>query len=149
MPPFRPVLLSVLLALPALAQYQRDDVQIPKAQEKAIQASRVGAGPRKVAPRGPLQPGESFVIQAFKQAKGSVVFINATIRLQNLVTGNVLEIPPGTGTGFVWDDLGHVVTNLHVVTFDLPPDTLKPHARVPDRSRHCGGRPIPCRWGCA
>jgi S1-C subfamily serine protease len=28
---------------------------------------------------------------------------------------NVHEIPQGTGTGFLWDDDGHVVTNFHVI----------------------------------
>ena len=28
---------------------------------------------------------------------------------------NVMEIPRGTGTGFVWDKQGHVVTNFHVI----------------------------------
>ena len=28
---------------------------------------------------------------------------------------NVLEIPEGTGTGFVYDDAGHIVTNYHVI----------------------------------
>ncbi len=30
-------------------------------------------------------------------------------------TRSVTEIPAGTGSGFVWDDRGHVVTNFHVV----------------------------------
>lgn len=28
---------------------------------------------------------------------------------------NTLEVPQGTGSGFVWDDAGHIVTNFHVV----------------------------------
>ena len=30
-------------------------------------------------------------------------------------TRNVFEVPTGSGSGFVWDELGHVVTNFHVV----------------------------------
>lgn len=117
-----PLILSLALGLPAFAQYQRPDSKMPKTEEQAIQASRKGAGPRPVTPRGSLQSAELGLIQAFRRAKVSVVYINAAIRLQNLITGNVLQIPPGTGTGFIWDDLGHVVTNLHVVTWDLPPE---------------------------
>jgi S1-C subfamily serine protease len=29
---------------------------------------------------------------------------------------NMLEIPQGAGSGFVWDDQGRVVTNYHVIT---------------------------------
>jgi S1-C subfamily serine protease len=32
-----------------------------------------------------------------------------------LWTRNVYEIPRGTGSGFVWDEQGHIVTNAHVV----------------------------------
>ena len=120
----RPCLLILPLALtsPVRAQYQRPDSKVPKAEEQAIQAARKGAGPRQVTPRGPLQSSELSLIQAFRRAKASVVYINAAVRLQNLFTGNVQQVPPGTGTGLVWDDLGHVVTNLHVVTLDLPPE---------------------------
>lgn len=31
---------------------------------------------------------------------------------------NVLEVPAGTGSGFVWDDKGHIVTNFHVIRCD-------------------------------
>jgi S1-C subfamily serine protease len=30
-------------------------------------------------------------------------------------TRNPLEVPRGTGSGFIWDDAGHVVTNNHVI----------------------------------
>src|SRR5258705_12936735 len=29
-------------------------------------------------------------------------------------TRNMFSIPKGTGSGFIWDDAGHVVTNNHV-----------------------------------
>jgi S1-C subfamily serine protease len=29
---------------------------------------------------------------------------------------NMLEIPQGAGSGFLWDEEGHVVTNYHVIT---------------------------------
>jgi len=28
---------------------------------------------------------------------------------------NVTEIPAGNGSGFIWDDQGHIVTNYHVI----------------------------------
>ncbi|PXF66595.1 2-alkenal reductase, partial [Escherichia coli O157] len=30
-------------------------------------------------------------------------------------TRNVFSVPRGTGSGFIWDDAGHVVTNFHVI----------------------------------
>jgi len=120
-----PTLAALLLAAPLQAQYQRPNPVVPKAEAEAIEASRKGAAPRAVTPRGPLLPSERSLIKAFKEAKASVVYINSATseRLLNTVTGDVFAIPPGTGTGFVWDHLGHVVTNYHVVTFDLPPST--------------------------
>ncbi len=32
--------------------------------------------------------------------------------------GDQFAIPPASGTGFVWDNLGHIVTNHHVITFE-------------------------------
>ncbi|MBI4913658.1 MAG: trypsin-like peptidase domain-containing protein [Acidobacteria bacterium] len=105
-----------------LAQYQRPNPLLTKAEERAIEAARKDSRPRSVTSRGPLQSPELSLIRAFREAKASVVYINAasTQRFQNLLTGDVFQLPPGTGTGFIWDDLGHVVTNYHVVTVDLP-----------------------------
>jgi S1-C subfamily serine protease len=32
---------------------------------------------------------------------------------------SILEIPQGTGSGFIWDDAGHIVTNFHVIQSSL------------------------------
>ena len=121
-----PLPLSFLLAAaPALwGQYHRPNPDLPKNEAAAIEAARKGAAPRTVSPRGNLLPAEQSLIRAFKEAKASVVYINAATnqRILNLLTGDVFALPAGTGTGFVWDHLGHLVTNYHVVTFDLPPD---------------------------
>ena len=36
------------------------------------------------------------------------------------MTLDVTEIPQGTGSGFVWDQDGHIVTNFHVVAERRP-----------------------------
>ena len=125
--PMRSILSTVplvLLCAPLSAQYQRPDPVVPKAEAAAIEAARKGAAPRAVSPRGQLLPSEQSLIRAFREAKASVVYINAATnrRILNELTGDVFALLPGTGTGFVWDHLGHVVTNYHVVTFALPPD---------------------------
>jgi len=71
--------------------------------------------PRTVTARGELSEDESSTIQIFEQASPSVVFISTRQRVLNFWTRNVLSVPRGTGSGFVWDDLGHVVTNNHVI----------------------------------
>jgi S1-C subfamily serine protease len=75
----------------------------------------VEAAPRAVAPRGDLAADEASIIELFERAKGSVVYIATTERVLDLWSRNVFNIPRGTGSGFVWDDQGHIVTNNHVV----------------------------------
>ena len=60
--------------------------------------------PRAVTPRGSLAEAESSTIELFQRAAPSVVY---------LFTHNGRG--GGAGSGFVWDRVGHVVTNQHVV----------------------------------
>src|SRR3712207_1962016 len=82
-----------------------------------VQSMIVGwrAEPRTVIPRGNLAEDERSTIELFEAARGSVVSIATTERVFNLWTRNALNVPRGTGSGFVWDEVGHVVTNHHVV----------------------------------
>ena len=43
------------------------------------------------------------------------MYITTLAQRRNLFTGVATEVPRGTGSGFVWDDVGHVVTNVHVL----------------------------------
>jgi len=73
------------------------------------------AQPRTVTPRGDLADDEKTTIDLFEGASPSVVYITS-IALRSDVFGlNVTEIPQGTGSGFIWDQYGHIVTNFHVV----------------------------------
>ena len=68
-----------------------------------------------VAPRGDLAEAERHTIELFRRAASSVVHIT-TLRVEtDPFQLRVLEVPRGTGSGFLWDGQGHVVTNLHVV----------------------------------
>ncbi|MEW6764707.1 MAG: trypsin-like peptidase domain-containing protein [Pseudomonadota bacterium] len=70
---------------------------------------------RTVTPRGDLAEDEKSTIALFENARGSVVFISTREQVVDLWTRNVFSVPRGTGSGFVWDDAGHVVTNYHVI----------------------------------
>src|SRR4051812_38150644 len=65
--------------------------------------------PRPVAPRGDLAGDEKSTIDLFKEASPSVVFITTAQRVE--FWNRSQEIPQGTGSGFIWDDAGHIVTN--------------------------------------
>jgi S1-C subfamily serine protease len=54
-------------------------------------------------------------IEIFRKASPSVVFVTNSARYINRFTLNVQEIPQGSGTGFVWDTSGLIVTNYHVI----------------------------------
>jgi S1-C subfamily serine protease len=77
--------------------------------------SRTDASPRAVAPRGPLGADEVAHIDVFKRIGPSVVHITTLANERDMLSMNVQQVPRGTGTGFVWDDLGHIVTNFHVI----------------------------------
>jgi S1-C subfamily serine protease len=78
------------------------------------------SGPGK-APTGSATPTdyraelEKTSIQIFKNASPSVVHVTNLAERRGQMTFNLEEISQGTGTGIVWDDQGHVVTNYHVV----------------------------------
>lgn len=76
---------------------------------------RAQEAPRSVLARGDLAADERTNIEIFERAKGSVVFISTRERIVDFWTRNVHSVPRGTGSGFVWDDRGHLVTNLHVI----------------------------------
>jgi S1-C subfamily serine protease len=71
--------------------------------------------PRAVTPRGDLAADERATIELFRQVSPSVVHITSIQLRRSSLTLNVFEIPQGTGTGFLWDNRGHLVTNFHVV----------------------------------
>jgi S1-C subfamily serine protease len=73
------------------------------------------AMPRSVAPRGELLPEERATIALFRQASPSVVNITAIGVERDFFTLNLYQIPQGTGSGFVWDGTGNIITNFHVI----------------------------------
>ena len=73
------------------------------------------AAERTVTPRGDLAADEQTTIQLFEKSRGSVVYITTAQLVRDVWSRNVFSVPRGTGSGFIWDDAGHVVTNFHVI----------------------------------
>lgn len=65
--------------------------------------------------RNDLNNDEKATINLFEHAAPTVVFITTSNVRRDYWTRDLTEIPRGTGSGFVWDKEGHVVTNYHVV----------------------------------
>ncbi|CAM9173149.1 unnamed protein product [Hapterophycus canaliculatus] len=62
-----------------------------------------------------LMQDEKGYISIFEKSTPSVVYINTFVNQRDSLSMNILEVPAGTGSGFVWDDQGHIVTNFHVI----------------------------------
>jgi S1-C subfamily serine protease len=73
------------------------------------------ATPRPIAPAGDLAEDEKATIALFKQASKSVVHITTSEIGHDYFTLNELEVESGSGSGFLWDEHGNVVTNCHVI----------------------------------
>jgi S1-C subfamily serine protease len=73
------------------------------------------AAPRTVTARGELFSDERSTINLFRQASPAVVNITAIGVERDLFTLNLYQIPQGTGSGFVWDINGDIITNFHVI----------------------------------
>ena len=108
-------LLYALAFAPLLLSAQTPEGKITTREAEAILRARKGAKPRPVAARAPLLPVEQNAARLFRNAKQSVVYITSIVLAAN---PKMEDAPAGTGTGFVWDDQGHVVTNQHVINTD-------------------------------
>ena len=78
-------------------------------------SARTEPGQRAVTPRGALAADELANNELFRRSSASVVHITSLGAQRDLFNMNIQQVPRGTGTGFVWDDRGHVVTNFHVI----------------------------------
>lgn len=74
-----------------------------------------GAQSRTVTPRGDFAEDEETTIELFANVSPSVVHITTHAIHRNIFTADIRRTQSGTGSGFVWDKKGHIVTNLHVI----------------------------------
>ncbi|MBX9759561.1 MAG: trypsin-like peptidase domain-containing protein [Beijerinckiaceae bacterium] len=76
--------------------------------------------PRQIAPSAGLGAGEQHTIDLFRNTSPSVVHVFAQPRVsrlrQRFGDEGEDEQQRQSGTGFVWDNAGHIVTNNHVVS---------------------------------
>jgi len=116
MPPPRPaggpmlLLMSLMLAGGALVGWY---IAHGVASHEPVTENGI-ATTRPVAPRADLADAEKTNIRIFRDTNPSVVFISTVAQRRNFY-GQATEVPEGTGSGFVWDKEGHIVTNFHVI----------------------------------
>jgi S1-C subfamily serine protease len=82
--------------------------QVTKLPEKRVNTTNV-------APVTRIFDSEAATIQLFETAKPSVCFITTMQVRQDFFSRNSEEVPSGTGSGFIWDMDGHIITNYHVI----------------------------------
>ncbi|MDH4318715.1 MAG: trypsin-like peptidase domain-containing protein [Desulfobulbaceae bacterium] len=101
-----PVTIFIIAAMVLWLLYQSWEPKItdPSAVSRVVEA------------RGSLAEDEKTTIDIFRNAAPSVVYITSITVRRNLFSLNVQEIPQGTGSGFIWDNEGRVVTNFHVIS---------------------------------
>jgi S1-C subfamily serine protease len=54
-------------------------------------------------------------IDVFRTIAPSTVFVTQTRVVMDYWAGRSSEVPAGSGSGFIWDERGHIVTNYHVI----------------------------------
>jgi 2-alkenal reductase len=97
----RPNRIVLILVVVAIAAYLAQPTI-----ERVLFASTT---PRAITPRGDLSQLEQSTIALFEQVAPSVVQVVSLARRGGEAAGI------GSGSGFVWDAAGHIVTNNHVV----------------------------------
>ncbi len=65
--------------------------------------------------RKDLNEDEKATISLFEKAAPSVAFITTSNYRRDYWTRNITEIPRGTGSAFIWNKKGHIITNFHVI----------------------------------
>jgi len=133
-----PLLLSVNTLLSCdMGQNSRAHTTLSTSQDFASQEKRQEASP-KSRPRlasaqrsspptsvsKPIPPlavantrteDENNTIAVFREAAPATVFVTQKKLVRRRWSMDATEVPAGTGTGFIWNRQGHIVTNFHVV----------------------------------
>lgn len=96
------VLIVLVAGLAAMVLYQAYVAEIAK-------------DPRAITPRGSLAESEKSQIEIFQLVAPSVVYITSISAADSGDASEDIVLPRGSGSGFFWDDRGHIVTNYHVI----------------------------------
>ncbi|GAQ89191.1 hypothetical protein KFL_004960010, partial [Klebsormidium nitens] len=67
------------------------------------------------APPRRLQGDELQTVNLFQKNTPSVVYITNLAVRRDQFTLDIMAVPQGSGSGFIWDKQGNIVTNYHVI----------------------------------
>ena len=110
-------LLIVVLAIGVIAGLVLGGVVLREMKEPGGSASstRNVSYDAAHAAEADLLPDERNTVEVFENVAPSVVFITSTSRQMNWFSMEATEVPQGSGSGFIWDSDGAIVTNYHVI----------------------------------
>jgi S1-C subfamily serine protease len=111
------LLTGILLATAVQCNWDKSGQPASDPTSETVLVSNASHDPSApgIAPVTVVSNSEELTIKLFEAAAPSVVFITTTALQQDYWNRNVYEIPSGSGSGFVWDNQGHIVTNYHVI----------------------------------
>src|SRR5207302_9247837 len=94
------------------------------------------AQPKEAAPNGPLDADEKEANDLFEAVKDSVVNVDTVLVKRDRSEDRSFEQRTGTGSGFIWDTDGRIVTNFHVIQDIARRPNLSLRVVMADRSAH-------------
>ncbi len=117
---------AALLLTSALSALGVSGCASPPPPQGVTPASKPSAAARPASSQQPLETSldlspvagiedERNTIRVFRKAAPSTVFVTQSQSVVDPSSMRTTEVPTGSGTGFVWDKQGHIVTNFHVI----------------------------------
>jgi len=88
---------------------------IEQAENQKVLTGTMKAQERSALPPSDLAAAEKSTIRLFERATPSVVYITTSNFQRSYYSRNAMEVPRGSGSGFIWDRNGHIITNYHVI----------------------------------
>ena len=112
-----PAVAALSLALLACADPGRSGPDGSGGQAAAAAPAQATAAPRPApeAANARLTEDERNTIEIVRKTRNSVVYITNLQHVRDFFFTYDELVPRGSGSGFVWDDRGHIVTNFHVI----------------------------------
>jgi S1-C subfamily serine protease len=89
--------------------------QAPTGPETGAPQTAVPAPPAQAPASARLTEDERNTIEVVRKTRNSVVYITNLQYVRDFFYSSDEPVRRGSGSGFVWDDRGHIVTNFHVI----------------------------------
>lgn len=137
--PLRPILYLLLLAFGVgvgVVSFWLGTRLLTQVRPDQPVVTNPDARPKEAVANGPLDADEVEASTLFEADRQSVVNVDTVMVRRGQFDDRLLEQQTGTGSGFVWDTDGRIVTNFHVVQDALKRNNMTIRVVTADRSAH-------------